>query len=51
MAPLPDAHHHRSTTKTSQKPFKSKYSTKSALKELAKGVHMVKAYMCNVRRR
>ncbi|KAF2862574.1 DUF663-domain-containing protein [Piedraia hortae CBS 480.64] len=30
-------HHHRATTKTTNKPFKSKHSTKSALKEQAKG--------------
>ncbi|KAI9717036.1 MAG: hypothetical protein M1812_004971 [Candelaria pacifica] len=37
MAPLSDAHHHRSTTKTSHKAFKSRHLTKSALKEVAKG--------------
>ncbi|KAI9706338.1 MAG: hypothetical protein M1836_003343 [Candelina mexicana] len=37
MAPLPDGHHHHSTTKTSQKSFKSRHSTKSALKESSKG--------------
>lgn len=30
-------HHHRSTTKVSNKPFKSKHATKSALKDRAKG--------------
>jgi pre-rRNA-processing protein TSR1 len=30
-------HHHRSTTKVSQKSFKSKHATKGALKEKAKG--------------
>lgn len=35
MAPI--EHHHRSTTKTSHKPFKSKHLTKSALKEKSKG--------------
>nr|POE90630.1 ribosome biogenesis protein tsr1 [Quercus suber] len=30
-------HHHRSTTKSSNKSFKSRHSTKSALKELSKG--------------
>jgi pre-rRNA-processing protein TSR1 len=39
MAPITqNAHHHRSTTKTSQKPFKSQHATKSALKERAKGI-------------
>lgn len=36
MAPLPD-HHHRSTTKMSNKTFKSKHSTKGLLKERSKG--------------
>ncbi|KAH9827628.1 Protein of unknown function (DUF663) [Teratosphaeria destructans] len=36
MTPLPE-HHHRSTTKTANKPFKSKHATKSALKEKSKG--------------
>jgi hypothetical protein len=31
------AHHHRSTTKQIQKPFKSRFASKSALKDLAKG--------------
>jgi len=30
-------HHHRSTTKTSNKPFKPRFTTKSALKDRAKG--------------
>jgi hypothetical protein len=30
-------HHHRSTTKQIQKPFKSRFASKSALKDLAKG--------------
>ena len=30
-------HHHRSTTKSSHKPFKTRHLTKSALKERAKG--------------
>jgi pre-rRNA-processing protein TSR1 len=34
---LPEPHHHRSTTKTSHKPFKSRHLTKSALKDKAKG--------------
>ena len=38
MAPInSQVHHHRSTTKADHKPFKSRYATKSALKELAKG--------------
>jgi pre-rRNA-processing protein TSR1 len=36
MAPT-QVHHHRSTTKVSQKPFKTKHASKSALKEKAKG--------------
>jgi pre-rRNA-processing protein TSR1 len=35
--PLPAAHHHRSTTKVSNRPFKSRHATKGALKEKAKG--------------
>lgn len=30
-------HHHRSTTKTPHKPFKSKHATKGSLKAKAKG--------------
>ncbi|KAI7188753.1 hypothetical protein D0868_08643 [Hortaea werneckii] len=37
MAPMNTEHHHRSTTKGSNKPFKSRHSTKSALKEKSKG--------------
>ena len=38
MAPIhTGAHHHRSTTKQIQKPFKSRFASKSALKDLAKG--------------
>ncbi|KAI9848981.1 MAG: hypothetical protein M1837_005872 [Sclerophora amabilis] len=37
MAPINDVHHHRSTSKTSHKAFKSRHSTKSSLKEVAKG--------------
>ncbi|KAI9824574.1 MAG: hypothetical protein M1832_001663 [Thelocarpon impressellum] len=37
MAPASSVHHHRSTTKAPQKPFKSRHSTKSSLKELSKG--------------
>lgn len=36
MAPN-DQHHHRSTTKASHKPFKSKHLTKGAIKERNKG--------------
>jgi hypothetical protein len=32
-----ESHSHRSTTKIAHKPFKSRKSTKGALKELAKG--------------
>ncbi|KAK3055750.1 hypothetical protein LTS18_011754, partial [Coniosporium uncinatum] len=35
MAPID--HHHRSTTKSSQKPFKTKHASKSELKDRAKG--------------
>ncbi|KAL8754210.1 MAG: hypothetical protein Q9199_004498, partial [Rusavskia elegans] len=37
MAPQTESHHHRSTTKTLQKPFKSRHATKSYIKELTKG--------------
>ena len=39
MAPTADAapHHHRSTTKQSHKPFKPRFASKGALKDLAKG--------------
>lgn len=37
MAPVAGQHHHRSTTKHAQKPFKSKHASKGALKELSKG--------------
>ena len=37
MAPLPEAHHHRNTTKVSHKPFKSKHATKGLIKDLSKG--------------
>lgn len=41
MAPtLSSTHHHRSTTKTSQKPYKSRFTSKSALKDLAKGASL-----------
>lgn len=40
MAPIPQAvqHHHRATTKTSQKSFKSKHASKNSIREKAKGV-------------
>lgn len=41
MAPIAEAHHHRSTTKASHKPFKSKHSSKGFLKELSKGAPTV----------
>jgi pre-rRNA-processing protein TSR1 len=34
----PENHHHRSTTKQSKKGFKSRHATKSALKEVSKGM-------------
>ncbi|GFF50851.1 ribosome biogenesis protein tsr1 [Aspergillus lentulus] len=37
MAPTQTVHHHRSTTKTSHKPYKSKHASKSALKDINKG--------------
>ncbi|KAJ5290855.1 hypothetical protein N7478_000106 [Penicillium angulare] len=37
MAPTQTVHHHRSTTKVSHKPYKTKHASKSALKEKAKG--------------
>ncbi|KAH7116836.1 hypothetical protein B0J11DRAFT_102196 [Dendryphion nanum] len=37
MAPITASHHHRSTTKQSQKSFKSRHASKSALKERSKG--------------
>ncbi|KAL8670584.1 MAG: hypothetical protein Q9168_004877, partial [Polycauliona sp. 1 TL-2023] len=37
MAPQSEQHHHRSTTKILQKPFKSRHATKSYIKELTKG--------------
>ncbi|KAI5292899.1 hypothetical protein KEM52_005983 [Ascosphaera acerosa] len=39
MAPsaAPGTHHHRSTTKQSHKPFKSKHASKGAIKDLNKG--------------
>ncbi|QIW97328.1 hypothetical protein AMS68_002846 [Peltaster fructicola] len=36
-APTGDQHHHRSTTKQSHKPFKSRHASKSELKERSKG--------------
>ena len=37
MAPTPEAHHHRSSSKINHKPFKSRHATKGFIKELAKG--------------
>ncbi|GFF36075.1 ribosome biogenesis protein tsr1 homolog [Aspergillus udagawae] len=37
MAPTQTVHHHRSTTKTSHKPYKSKHASKGALKDINKG--------------
>jgi pre-rRNA-processing protein TSR1 len=37
MGSQPGGHHHRGTTKTSQKSFKSRHATKSELKERSKG--------------
>ncbi|OOF99414.1 hypothetical protein ASPCADRAFT_126327 [Aspergillus carbonarius ITEM 5010] len=38
MAPTPTVqHHHRSTTKSSNKPYKTRHASKSALKDKAKG--------------
>lgn len=37
MAPTQTVHHHRSTTKTSHKSFKSRHASKSSLKDKAKG--------------
>ena len=41
MAPIMEGHHHRSTTKAPNKPFKSKHTTKGLLKELSKGALFV----------
>lgn len=38
MAPITEAHHHRSTTKGTHKPFKSRHATKGLLKDLSKGM-------------
>ena len=39
MAPVAvQSHHHRSTTKQNKKGFKSRHATKSALKEVSKGM-------------
>ncbi|RHZ43133.1 small subunit rRNA maturation protein TSR1 [Aspergillus thermomutatus] len=37
MAPTQTVHHHRSTTKTSHKPYKTKHASKGALKDINKG--------------
>lgn len=38
MAPTQTVHHHRSTTKTSHKPYKTKHASKSSLKDKEKGM-------------
>jgi hypothetical protein len=40
MAPAVAPHHHRSTTKASHKPFKSRHATKGFLKDLSKGTSL-----------
>lgn len=40
MAPITAQHHHRATTKTSQKSFKSKHASKSELRDKAKGTDL-----------
>jgi hypothetical protein len=40
MAAVTGVHHHRSTTKASNKPFKSRKATKGSIKELAKGSNL-----------
>lgn len=37
MAPTPSSHSHRSTTKTTNKPYKTKHASKSSLKNAQKG--------------
>ncbi|CAG7916296.1 unnamed protein product [Penicillium olsonii] len=44
MAPAQTVHHHRSTTKVSHKPYKSKHASKSALKDQAKGMDSKSEY-------
>jgi len=34
-----DLHHHRNTTKLCHKPFKPRYTSKSALKDRSKGIY------------
>lgn len=41
MAPIVGTHHHRSTTKATHKPFKSRHATKGLLKDLSKGMPIV----------
>ena len=36
--PTESSHHHRNTTKSAQRPFKSRHSTKSAIRDAAKGM-------------
>jgi hypothetical protein len=44
MAPMvSQQHHHRSTTKQSQKSFKSRHASKGALKELSKGISLARS--------
>ncbi|KAF2796840.1 DUF663-domain-containing protein [Melanomma pulvis-pyrius CBS 109.77] len=50
MAPLIGQHHHRSTTKQSQKSFKSRHATKNSLKEKSKGTCKVEAFERGSRR-
>lgn len=45
MAPIVSQHHHRSTTKQTQKPFKARHATKSALKDRSKGVIALIPYL------
>lgn len=47
MAPTQTVqHHHRSTTKSSNKPYKSRHASKSALKDKAKGTCAGEFLMC-----
>jgi pre-rRNA-processing protein TSR1 len=44
MAPMTtQQHHHRSTTKQSQKGFKTRHASKGALKELSKGTPLARS--------
>ena len=44
MAPAMESHHHRSITKSSHKPFKSRHATKGLLKDLSKGMYCCLAH-------